>query len=77
MSPSDARGVPTSATDPRSMELFETAMRQFQSYRGDAVATIDRALADDPDFVTGHIFRAEMHAMPWERSVLPEVEAEL
>jgi len=74
---SDARGVPTSATDPSSMALFETAMRQFQSYRGDAVATIDRALAEDPEFVTGHIFRAEMHTMLWERSVLPEVEAEL
>ena len=77
MSLSDARGVPTSATDPGSLALFETAMRQFQSYRGDAVATIDRALAEDPDFVTGHIFRAEMHTMLWERSVLPEVEAEL
>ena len=77
MSLSDARGVPTSATDPSSMALFETAMRQFQSYRGDAVATIDRALAADPEFVTGHIFRAEMHTMLWERSVLPEVEAEL
>ena len=77
MALSDARGVPTSATNPRSLEILETAIGQFQCYRGDAVATIDRALADDPDFVTGHIFRAQMHAMLWERSVLPDVEAEL
>ena len=77
MALSDARGVQTSATDPRSLEILETAMRQFQSYRGDAVETIDRALADDPDFVTGHIFRAELHAMLWEKSVLAEVEAGL
>jgi len=74
---SDARGVQTSATEPGSMALLETAMRQFQCYRGDAVETIDRALAEDPDFVTGHIFRTAMHAMLWERSVLPEVEAGL
>ena len=74
---SDARGVQTSTTNPDSLEIFETAMRQFQSYRGDAVETIDRALADDPEFVTGHIFRTEMHTMLWEKSVLAEVEAGL
>ena len=77
MALSDARGVPTSATNPKSLETLEAAIRQFQCYRGDAVETIDRALADDPDFVAGHIFRAEMHTMLWEKTVLPEVEAEL
>ncbi len=77
MALSDARGVPTSATNPKSLEILESAIRQFQCYRGDAVETIDRALADDPDFVAGHIFRAEMHTMLWEKTVLPEVEAEL
>ncbi len=77
MALSDARGVPTSATNPKSLEILESAIRQFQCYRGDAVETIDRALADDPDFVAGHLFRAEMHTMLWEKTVLPEVEAEL
>ena len=77
MALSDARGVPTSATNPRCLEILETAIRQFQSYRGDAVETIDRALTEDPGFVAGHIFRAEMHMMLWEKSVLPEVEAGL
>ena len=77
MALSDARGVPTSATNPKSLEILETAIGQFQCYRGDAVETIDRALAEDPDFVAGHIFRAEMHTMLWEKTVLPEVEAEL
>ena len=74
---SDARGVPTSATKPESLDILETAMRQFQCYRGDAVATIDQALADDPEFVTGHIFRTAMHTMLWERSVQAEVAAGL
>ena len=73
----DARGVPTSATNPKSLEILEAAIRQFQIYRGDAVETVDRALADDPEFVAGHIFRTEMHMMLWERSVLPEVQAGL
>ena len=77
MALSDARGVPTSATNPKSLEILETAIRQLQCYRGDAVETIDRALADDPDFVAGHIFRAEMHTMLWEQSVLPDVKAML
>ena len=77
MALSDARGVPTSATDPRSLEILETAMGQFQCYRGDAVETIDRALADDPGFVMGHVFRTAMHTMLWEKSVLAEVEAGL
>ena len=77
MALSDARGVPTSATNPASLEILETAIRQFQVYRGDAVETIDRALADDPDFVAGHIFRTQMHMMLWEKSVLSEVEAGL
>ena len=77
MALSDARSVPTSATNPKSLEILETAIRQFQSYRGDAVATIDGALAGDPDFVAGHIFRTEMNMMLWEKSVMPEVEAGL
>ena len=77
MALSDARGVSTSATNPESLEILETAIRQFQIYRGDAVETVDQALADDPDFVAGHIFRTEMHMMLWEKSVLPEVEAGL
>ena len=77
MALTDARGVPTSATDSKSLEILEGAMRQFQSYRGDAVETIDRALTEDPDFVAGHIFRTVMHTMLWEKSVLPEVEAGL
>ena len=77
MALSDARGVPTSATNPRSLEILETALGQFQCYRGDAVETIDRALADDPGFVMGHVFRTAMHTMLWEQSVLAEVEAGL
>jgi tetratricopeptide (TPR) repeat protein len=38
--------------------LYEKALVQYHSYRGDPVATIEEALALAPDFVLGHTFRA-------------------
>src|SRR5262245_57704651 len=39
-------------------DLYERALVQYQSYVGDPIATIDQALAREPDFVLGHAFRA-------------------
>jgi tetratricopeptide (TPR) repeat protein len=47
-----------SAPDPSTRSLYEEALVQYQSYRGDPVATIEQALARSPDFVLGHVFRA-------------------
>ena len=77
MALSDLRGVATSTTNPRSLAAFETAIGQLQCYRGDPVATIDAALADDPDFVLGHVFRAAVHVILWERSVAGEIDRSL
>ena len=49
---------PSSCTDSTALDLYEQALTQFQSYRGDPFATIDRALAARPDFVLGHLLRA-------------------
>ena len=54
----DARGVPVSCENGTALELYETALGQYQSYVGDPIATIDRALAEAPDFALGHLFRA-------------------
>ena len=35
----------------------------------DPVATIDAALAEQPDFVMGHVLKAETLISAWERSV--------
>lgn len=77
MTLTDRRGLSTSSSNAASLDAFETALSQFQCYRGDPVETIDAALAEDPDFVMGHVLRAEMHVCLWERSVLPEIEAGL
>jgi len=47
---------PTASSSPRA--LYDKALREYQSYRGDALATIDEALRRDPDFVRGHLLRA-------------------
>ena len=54
----DPRGTPVSCDNTTALDLYETALRQYQSYVGDAVATIDQAIALQPDFVLGHAFKA-------------------
>jgi tetratricopeptide (TPR) repeat protein len=62
-----------SAARQDSAAVFETALRQLQSYRGDPIGTIDAAVAAEPGFVMGHVLRAEVCLTMWERGVLPEV----
>ena len=54
----DARGVPVTGGSKFACDQYEIALRQFQSYVGDPIATIDAALAASPPFVAGHLFRA-------------------
>jgi tetratricopeptide (TPR) repeat protein len=54
----DARGVEHSTTSPTAIQHYETALTQFQSYRGDPLATLDAALDADPSFVSAHLFKA-------------------
>lgn len=73
----DRRGLPVSSAAPASLESYERALAAFNVYRGDAVAIIGEALRADPDFVMGHVLRAEVLITMWERSVLPEVRESL
>lgn len=68
----DVRGVPTSSNNPQSLEAFETALTQSLAIKGDPIATIDRALAEDPGFVMGHCLRAQMQLVTMERALLSE-----
>ncbi len=73
----DRRGAPVSTDNPGNLETYEMALGALNAYRGDPVAVIDTALEADPDFVMGHILRAEVNLTMWERSVVPEIEASL
>jgi tetratricopeptide (TPR) repeat protein len=69
----DPRGVSLSTDNPKSLAIYETALRALNIYRGDPVAIIEEALAADPDFVMGHVLRASVLATMWERSVVPKI----
>ena len=71
----DARGVPVSAGRSESLQQYETALQQFQSYVGDPIATLDAALAEDPEFVTGHLMKGLVLYTLGERKYGATVEA--
>ncbi|MEX1109597.1 MAG: tetratricopeptide repeat protein, partial [Dongiaceae bacterium] len=73
----DRRGVRVSTDNPRSVDIYETALRALNTYRGDPVAIIDTALHADPDFVMGHVFRAYVHLTMWEKSIVARIEESL
>ena len=73
----DQRGETFSSGTSSSHRTFERALAALNVYRGDAVAIIEEALAADPDFVMGHVLRAEVLITMWERSVLPKVRESL
>ena len=67
----DARGVPVSACKAQSLEDYEIALRQFQSYFGDPTETLAATLERDPEFVMGHVFVASALLTVSERQYLP------
>ncbi len=69
----DARGVPVSSCKPQSLDDFEIALLQFQSYFGDPTETLTSTLQNDPEFVLGHIFFASALLMMSERQYLPMI----
>ena len=70
----DARGVPLSFCKPQSLDDFETALLQFQSYFGDPTETLTATLEADPEFVLGHIFFASALLMMSERQYIPLIK---
>ena len=54
----DSVGLIASTGDPRSLEGFEQALASLFRADGNAMATIERALARDPAFAAGHCLRA-------------------
>ena len=73
----DARGVPVTGASAFARDQYEIALRQFQSYVGDPVATLDAALADSPDFIAGHLFRGLAMFTASEKSLMPAIEGSL
>ena len=73
----DARDVPVSAAPSQALTGYETALAQFQSYVGDPIATLDATLAEAPDFVIGHLFKALALFTASEKQFIPMAAAAL
>ncbi|MBC8119649.1 MAG: tetratricopeptide repeat protein, partial [Burkholderiaceae bacterium] len=73
----DARGLAVSTSSTQALEHFETALRQFQTYTGDPLATMQQALVADPEFALAHLFNAFAMYTATERRYLPAVRASL
>ena len=67
----DHRDLALSTSSPRAADLFETALTQFHSYRGDLIGTLDAALVEDEAFVLAHLFKAFALATTSEGRFLP------
>jgi tetratricopeptide (TPR) repeat protein len=71
MSLSDSRGVPVSTRHAASLAALERATTLAASYVLDPLATVEAALAEDPDFVMGHCLRAALAVMSSEKGAVP------
>jgi hypothetical protein len=69
----DARGVAVSECKPSSLEDYERALYQFQSYFGDPTETLATTVENDPEFVMGHVFNASAMLMMTERQYIPAI----
>ncbi len=73
----DIRDVPVSMATEQALAGYETALGQFQSYVGDPFSTLDATLAEAPDFVIGHLFKALALFTTNEKQFVPAAEAAL
>jgi tetratricopeptide (TPR) repeat protein len=67
----------TSSRHETAQQHFDAALDSFQTYRGDPLAHIERALTEEPDFVMGYLFRAVGLTLTTERRHLKDARASL
>jgi tetratricopeptide (TPR) repeat protein len=64
----DSRDLEHSSSSRASLEAYDRAVELLAGYYLDPLAVIDGALAQDPDFVSGHCLRAALGVLSWERA---------
>ncbi len=69
----DHRGVPISYGDQTAIEGLEKAIETSLSFRGDAIADIDKVLEDHPDFIMGWLFKAGWMTQAMETRIYSEM----
>jgi tetratricopeptide (TPR) repeat protein len=71
----DSRGLPVSTENAAALAQYELAAEETLGYVGNPLATLEAALAEDPDFVMAHALRADLAVMSSEQGALPLIEA--
>ncbi len=71
----DCRGVPVSYSDRTAIEGLERAHECALAFRGDAIAEIDRVLAEHPSFIMGHLFKAAWLSQAMETRIYDDMVA--
>jgi hypothetical protein len=62
----DRQGNRVSGATPAAVRHFDQAVGEFNLYRGDPVATADRAIQEAPGFVMAHLLKAHLYALATE-----------
>jgi hypothetical protein len=73
----DCRGNWLTGATGKSLPHYETALREFNLFINDPVATVDRAIAASPDFVMAHALKAWLNLLGTEPAGVPVARAAL
>ena len=71
----DTVGYEVSGAGAQSLGALEQGLHELRCYIGDPVATVERALADSPEFVMGHVLKGYLHLLGTEPVGLPVARA--
>lgn len=74
MSMTDCRGVPVSTRSRASLQQYERAVDLMASYFLDPFATVEAALAQEPDFASGHCVRAALAVTATDQTLVPALK---
>lgn len=67
----DLRGLEVSGANAEALEAYEQALREFQCYVGDPVASAKRAIEAAPGFTMAHCLNAYLHLAGSEATLVP------
>src|SRR5215468_5875816 len=73
----DTRGHALTGATAKALPHYEAAVRQLNLFIGDPVATVDKAIAEAPDFVMAYALRAWLHLLGTEPGGIPIARAAL
>jgi tetratricopeptide (TPR) repeat protein len=73
----DRHGLTLSTRDAQAVRRYDAALALLNRFDADPLAEIDAALAETPDFVMGHAFRAGLMVMGCEPALLPALRESL